>query len=67
MALWTLAFDRDNQKFMTSDPDLGIIETFISGLKSENVEMRKICEGALWTLKDELENMVQYKDIGRYS
>ncbi|KAJ8310041.1 hypothetical protein KUTeg_011906 [Tegillarca granosa] len=61
-ALRTLSFNKSNQQLFVTSPDLGVIETFITLRNSPDKEVRKTCEGALWTLRDLLCQHEKYKD-----
>lgn len=64
-ALWTLSFDKENQINMVTDKNLGVVEIFIEHRHSPDKETRNACEGALWTLREELSQLDSYKDLGK--
>ncbi|XP_069106093.1 uncharacterized protein [Argopecten irradians] len=63
-ALWTLSFDKQNQEDMILDNDCTAIDTFIRLQHSPDKEVRKICNGALWTMREKLAQSERYKDVG---
>lgn len=67
-AIWALCFDEDNQTFITGNADLGVIELLMDLKKTDDIQIKRACNGALWTLKDALKKTVveRYKQIGNY-
>ncbi|XP_033727094.1 uncharacterized protein LOC117316559 [Pecten maximus] len=63
-AMWTLSFDKENQKDMVQDDEYKPVDTFIRLQHSPDKEVRKICNGALWTMRERLAESELYKDIG---
>ncbi|XP_060064487.1 uncharacterized protein LOC132544855 [Ylistrum balloti] len=64
-AMWTLSFDEENQKDMIQDNECKPVDTFIRLQHSPDKEVRKTCNGALWTMRDRLAQSENYKDVGQ--
>ncbi|XP_021371459.1 uncharacterized protein LOC110462013 isoform X3 [Mizuhopecten yessoensis] len=62
-AMWTLSFDKENQKDMILDTECKPVDTFIRLKNSPDKEVRKTCNGALWTMRENLAQSENYKDI----
>jgi len=63
--MWTLSFVEENQKTMILDNECFPIDTFIRLWRSSNNKnVKKICNGALWTMRKTLAESSEYKQIG---
>ncbi|XP_052260659.1 uncharacterized protein LOC127864812 [Dreissena polymorpha] len=64
-AIWALSFDKDNQQKVVSTEDLGVLELLFELKKSENVNIKKACNGALWNHRDMLKTceLQKYRDF----
>lgn len=65
-ALWALCFDGDNQTLICGKPELEVVDLLVDLKSSDNGNIRKACNGALWTLRDALKKTVieKYRKIG---
>jgi len=62
--MWSLSFVEENQKAMILDNECFPIDTFITLRKSPSKKVKKICNGALWTMRKTLAESDKYKQIG---
>jgi hypothetical protein len=67
-ALWALCFKEDNKSLITGKPELGVVDLLVDLKSSKNEKIKKVCNGALWTLRDALKKTVveKYKKIGQF-
>ncbi|XP_052271977.1 uncharacterized protein LOC127872687 [Dreissena polymorpha] len=64
-AIWALSFDKDNQQKVVSTEGLGVLELLFELKKSQNVNIKKACNGALWNHRNMLKNceLQKYRDF----
>lgn len=67
-AIWAMCFDEDNRKRVANDKELGVVELLHDLQKSENPQIKKACDGALFTLWDSLKasSVTFYKSISMF-
>ncbi|KAL3892244.1 hypothetical protein ACJMK2_004472, partial [Sinanodonta woodiana] len=61
-AIWALAFDKENQRIMLEDKTMNIVNMLLDLAKCLDI-VRKAAEGTLWTLRNQLKHMAEYKDL----
>lgn len=65
-AIWALCFDADNRVLITAKEELGVVDLLLELKQGDDQGIKKVCNGALWTLRVELKNssVEKYKKIG---
>ncbi|KAL3892257.1 hypothetical protein ACJMK2_004481, partial [Sinanodonta woodiana] len=61
-AIWALAFDKENQRIMLEDKTMNIVNMLLDLTKCLDI-VRKAAEGTLWTLRNQLKHMAEFKDL----
>ena len=64
-ALWTLSFDENNQATMI-DGETEVVELFLELKDSQDAKVQKACNGALWNMRNKLQESSKYQAIGKY-
>ena len=65
-AIWALCFDKENRTKIVSSKSLGVVDLLADKLSSSNTKIQKVCNGALWTLREALKISpeAEYKSLG---